>query len=288
MKVIQTTFLGESVTTRSNIFVRFARSQGIADQKKLSNFIKLGRIPSESLKGWLRNAFEYVLLKHGISVCHPLPANTITADRNKEAYKKDLELGYHPRGDCKSEGGCLLLRLFGDLDLPGNLIVPSVYFYPANGGAITKNHSKLFGTIGTGRLELTNDSPRVRHNGHQPYLTTETTIGTTIQAPLKLILRENDESQEIVLLKTLEFLHKKLTGDNYEFKFMLAGKRTRGYGRAALVFLNESGNYVTKSRNVLGIKNDEAEIINKKFKKIIRDERDLFPIKKSDDSKEDK
>ena len=67
---------------------------------------------------------------------------------------------------------------------------------------------------------------------------------------------------------------------------MLAGKRTRGYGRAVLVFLNESGNYVTKSRNCLGIKNDEAEAINQKFKKIIREERELFPIKKNDNSKE--
>ena len=63
MKVLNCTFLGESITTRNDMFVRFAKSQGIEDQKKLSNFVKLGRIPSESLRGWLRNGMEHILLE---------------------------------------------------------------------------------------------------------------------------------------------------------------------------------------------------------------------------------
>ena len=282
MQVIHTTFLAESITTRSNIFVKFGKSQGIEDQKTLSSFTKLGRVNSESIKGWLRYNLEQMLLEYGVSPCHCLPRNVMTAERNKIAYEKDLALGYHERASCVDKGKCLVLKLYGTLDMPGNLIIPSCYYYPANNGAITKNHNKLFGSIGIGRTEIVNSSPRVRHNGHQPYLTTEKIVGTAIQAPLKLILRKKDEKQHVLLIKLLEYIHGKLTGDNYSFENMLGGGRTNGHGRCVLVFLNESGNYITKNRNVLGMKKEKAEEINKKFKEIIKEEREKFPIKKRD------
>ena len=270
-------FIADAITNRSDIFVRFGPSQGIEDQKKLSNFVKLGRISGETIRGWIRNAMEHLLLEHGISICHPLPENTITADRNKEAYKKDLKLGYHPRNECKEDGGCLILKLFGDLNLPGNLMVRHVYFYPtSNGGTITKNHQKIFRNVGTGRLELTKSSPRVRHNGYQPYMTSEITTGSMIEAPFQLILHEDDEDQYAVLMRTLEFLFEKINND--EFKYLLGGKRNCGYGRAVAVFLNESGNYITKGRNNLGQKKEEAEIIQEKFKDIVKEEKKKFPI----------
>lgn len=281
MQIIKTFFLAEQVTTRSNIYVKFSQSQGIANQKKMSNYVKLGRIPSESIRGWIRNAMEHLLLENGVSICHPLPENTITAERNKPLYKEDLNLGYHPRGDCAKMSGCIIYHMFGDLDKPGNLMTPAVFFYPTSGdGTITKDHNKIFNSIGGGRLEISNNSPRVRNNSHQPYMTTETVIGTAIKAPFNLILRQDDEFQKILVLKTLEYLYEKNT--NFDFPFMLGGKRILGYGRAVAVFVNEKENFLTQNRNCIGIKKEEAELINEKFEKYIELERQKFPINKED------
>jgi len=259
------------------MFVRYNRSQGIEDQKKLSNFVKLGRIPSESIRGWIRHGMEKLLLKLGVSVCHPLPSNTMTSDRNKEVFANDLTLHYHARGECKEKGGCIIYNMFGDLNKPGNLIVPSGYFYPTSNGisTITNEHQKIFGSIGTGRLEISRNSPRARKDTHIPFMSSETQVGTMIKAPYTLILRKNDNEQEALLIKTLEFLHENAT--NYNFDHLLGGKRTTGYGRVVIVKLNKSGNYLTKGRNTIGINLDEAAEINKTFNALIEKEYLKFP-----------
>ena len=274
---LQFAFYGESISTGTDIFVRYNRSQGIEDQKKLSNYVKLGRIPAESIKGWIRHAMEKLLLSLGISVCHPLPSNTMTSDRNKEVYKNDMKLHYHARGECADKDGCIIYNIFGDLQKPGNLIVPSAYFYPTTNGnsILTSEHQKLFGNVGTGRLEISRSSPRARNETHIPFMSTETQVGTMIKAPFTLILREDNEDHETLLLKTLEFLLEQATTHNFDH--LLGGKRTTGYGRAAIVKLNKSGNYLTKGRNALGIKLDEVEELNKKFDVLVEKEYKKFP-----------
>jgi hypothetical protein len=184
-------------------------------------------------------------------------------------------MGYHPRGACKNEGGCIIYNLFGDLDKPGNLIVPSAYFYPANSSYL-KNHEKIFGSIGTGRLEIIRNSPRARSNSHTPYMTGETIGGIMIQSPLNLILRDDNEDQRVLILKTLKYLYEKNV--NFDFPYLLGGNRGNGYGRAVLVVLNNSGNYLTRNRNILGIKDEEAKEIDAKFVELICQLKEKFPI----------
>ncbi|MHA1650101.1 MAG: hypothetical protein ACTSYB_07890 [Candidatus Helarchaeota archaeon] len=202
---------------------------------------------------------EKLLLQHGVSVCHPLSTISITADRNKDYFKNDLALGYHPRGECKAEGGCPIYRLFGDLDCAGNLMVSSVYFYPttSGNGTITKNINKLFAGVGSGRLEVINNSPRCRSRSHQVYLTVEHLAGVMIEAPFKLILRNPDRDQEVLLLKTLEFL--KIKVQQNEFDFMLGGMRTAGYGKGAILPIKPKK--ARKSRNKSLISGEDTEVV---------------------------
>ena len=132
MKKLRLLFICDEVTTRSDIFVRFNNSKGIEDQRKLSNYTKLGRIPATSIRGWIRHSMESLLIENGISVCHPLNEISVTADKTKAEYQNDLQKGYHSRGSCKKSGGCLLYNLFGDLNNISKIIIPSVYFYPAH------------------------------------------------------------------------------------------------------------------------------------------------------------
>ena len=258
MKVINTVFLAESVTTRSNLLVMITHPKNESERKKQAPFSKLGRIGGQTLRGWLRHAMEKLLLQNGISVCHPLSTISITADRNKDYFKNDLALGYHPRGSCQSEGGCPIYRMFGDLDCVGNLMVSSVYFYPttSGNGTITKNINKLFNGVGSGRLEVINNSPRCRSQSHQVYLTVEHLAGVMIEAPLKLILRNPEREQEVLLLKTLEFL--KIKVQQNEFDFLIGGMRTAGYGKGAILPIKPKKTRKPRNKSLLAEKDTDV------------------------------
>ena len=145
-KVFDLVFLCEAVVTRNNLLVMIPQPKSAAARKKMSPYAKLGRISGHTVRGWLRHAAEKLLIEHGVSVCHPLSRMSVTNKRNKGYFKKDLALGYHERGGCKDQGGCLIYNLFGDLDKLGNLMVQSVYFFPttSGSGAATKNINKFF------------------------------------------------------------------------------------------------------------------------------------------------
>lgn len=257
MKVVETVFLAEAVTTRANHLVMVTNPKSEADRKKMSPFAKIGRIGGQTIRGWVRHAMEKLLLSHGISVCHPLSTLSVTADRNKEYFARDVALGYHPRGACKEEGGCILRQMFGDLDEPGNLITQSVNFYPttSGNGTATKNINKLFGCVGSGRVDMVLNSPRCRSQTHQVYMAIENFTGVMIEAPLKLILRTADKDQETILLKTLEFL--KIQVQNNEFDFLLGGMRTAGYGKAAVLPLKPKKSKKSKNLTLIPVEDSE-------------------------------
>jgi len=60
--------------------------------------------------------------------------------------------------------------------------------------------------------------------------------------------------------------------------FMLGGKCNVGNGLAFIVVTNEKDSYIIKGRNILGIDTKEFDVINKKFLKIIEEEKKKFPI----------
>ncbi|MHA1269822.1 MAG: RAMP superfamily CRISPR-associated protein [Candidatus Helarchaeota archaeon] len=274
MKKLNLYFISESISTSTDIYARFNSSKGIQDQKIISSFVKLGRLPSSSIRGWIRHAMEKLLLKHGISICHPLPENVMTAKTNQKRLEADLKLGYHPRASCIKQGGCILYKIFGDLNVPSTLIIPSIYFYPAKNSQF-KNHQKIF-NIGNGRIELERNSPRARIDGVGTYMTSESPVGIYIESPFTVILRDGCEAYEPILLKTFEFLSEKVL--NWEYEFLLGGKRSFGFGRAVIVSLSEKGNFLTKNRNSIGIPIEKSKEIDEKFFELIKKEKEKFPI----------
>lgn len=234
-KVIPTVLVCESFTNRSNVLVMINQAKSERDRRLTSPYAKIGRISGQTIRGWIRHSMEKLFISNGVSVCHPISQISATNKRNKEYFKADLALGYHSRGECAGNEGCLLYQMFGDLDKPGNLIVPSVYFFPTTtgDGTATTEVNRIFGTIGGGRIELTHCSPRARTNSHQTYMSMETIVGVMIKAPLNLILIDDNRDHEIALLKTLQFL--KEMNQEYVYDFLLGGMRGQGYGRAALL-----------------------------------------------------
>jgi len=302
-KIIQAVLLCESFTNRSNVLVMFNHAKNELERKHISPFAKIGRISGQSLRGWLRHAIEKLLLQHGVSVCHPLAQMSVTSDRNKKYYtEEDLTLGYHPRGSCADEGGCLVYQMFGDLDAPGNLVTPSVYFYPTTtgDGTATKEINKVFGTIGGGRIEITHCSPRARKNTHQTYMAIESAAGVMIKAPIHLILKGGNKDHEVVLLKALEFLKTMVQG--YEFDFLLGGMRDQGYGRAAILPMvpkkkksrsktlvpeEEDANENNGSLTIqFKLKNTDATKLDADFLAIVEKEKTRFPVEKKVEKKQ--
>ena len=310
MKTIETVFLAESVTTRSNYLVMITNAKNEADRKKQSPFTKIGRVGGQTIKGWVRHAMTKLLISKGISACHPLSRMSVTADRNKAAFEKDLAVGYHPRGECQAQGGCLVYQMFGDLDRPANLMIKSVYFYPSisGNGSATADLNKAFASVGSGRLEVINSSPRCQTETHQVFMTIEHVTGVAIEAPLKLTLRTPNPDQEVVLLKTLEFLNTMV--QNEDFDFLLGGMRTQGYGRAKVLPLKPKKAQKTRARgknaSLVAAENEppesenaedegngektgykiqfsptkeQTEELEEKFAKIVAKELEKFPIK---------
>jgi hypothetical protein len=304
MKVIDYEFLGESVTTRSNNLVLITHAKNEMDRKKQSPFAKLGRIGGQTLRGWLRHAIEQLFLQNGVSVCHPLNTISVTADRTRPYFQDDVAAGYHSRGDCKAAGGCPIYNLFGDLEQPGNLMVQSVYFFPTTSGdgTVTKNVNKVFASMGSGRVEVINNSPRCRTKTHLVFMTVEHLAGVMIEAPFKLILRQPNPSQEIIIAKGLEFLTKMV--QEYQFDFMLGGMRSAGYGRAAVLPVEpkkakkrskngasdeavedqgDAGDEEAKGYKIqFSMKKEDAENLEKEFQQLVALERTKFPIVKEE------
>jgi hypothetical protein len=278
--------LCESVNTKSNTYVHYGNSQGTNDQRSISPYVKLGRINPEAIRGWLRHGMEKLLLGLGISVCHPLADNSIVSKRNKELYPRDLELGYHPRDSCKDDSFCVVARLFGGLDRPGNLCTPAAYYYPASNASMFSNLNKAFGSIGTGYQQVSYGNARVRHNSTEAYIITETITGCMIEVPYNFMLREANDMQRAVLLKSLEYLQEKNQAG--EFAFMIGGKRNLNVGRMMVVFVNDKGKYLTQDRNCIGLPEEEASKIDEIFAKFVEAERERFPISYANNNNDNK
>lgn len=92
-----------------------------------------GIIPAFSLSGWLRHGMERVVQDLGGTACHPGEKNA--SFRRDGVYDRDLEAGYHPKGDCTEEwgleDGCVVFDLFGGFgNRPGKVMRRPIQFSP--------------------------------------------------------------------------------------------------------------------------------------------------------------
>jgi hypothetical protein len=94
-----------------------------------------GIIPPFSLSGWLRHGMEALVQERGGTACHPGEANANFM--KDDVYERDLDSGYHPKGDClpRSDAdaaeGCVVLDLFGGFErMPGKFMRRPIQFAP--------------------------------------------------------------------------------------------------------------------------------------------------------------
>jgi hypothetical protein len=118
--------IGDSILTD-----RHHASNGNYDPTDPQNQIG-GIIPAFSLSGWLRHGMEKVVQEHGGTACHPGEANANF--RKDGVYSRDLNAGYHPKGDCLDDDdgiGCVILDLFGGFsNRPGKVMRRPIKFSP--------------------------------------------------------------------------------------------------------------------------------------------------------------
>jgi len=91
-----------------------------------------GIIPAFSLSGWLRHGMESVVQQRGGTACHPGESNANF--RKDDVYSRDLDAGYHPKGDClddETDSGCVIHDLFGGFgNQPGKMMRRPIKFSP--------------------------------------------------------------------------------------------------------------------------------------------------------------
>lgn len=90
-----------------------------------------GIIPSFSLSGWLRHGMEVVCQERGATVCHPGEANANFM--KDDVYERDLDSGYHPKGECVEEhdAECIIHDLYGGFGgIPGKFMRRPIQFSP--------------------------------------------------------------------------------------------------------------------------------------------------------------
>ncbi len=90
-----------------------------------------GIIPVFSLLGGPRHGMESVAQQRGITACHPGESNGNF--RKDDLYSGDLDVGYHPKGDClndETDTGCVIHDLFSGARNFGGGIVDCTLINP--------------------------------------------------------------------------------------------------------------------------------------------------------------
>ena len=96
-----------------------------------------GIIPAFPLSGWLRHGMEAVVQDYGGTACHPGEASSNFMKQG--VYERDLDSGYHEKGECTTnpaeDAGCVVFDLFGGFDdIPGKVMRRPIKFNPIRAG----------------------------------------------------------------------------------------------------------------------------------------------------------
>lgn len=186
-----------------------------------------GIIPPFSLSGWLRHGIESVVQENGGTACHPGEAN---ANFMKEdVYKRDLESGYHPKGEClpaedaTSDEGCVVLDLFGGFArMPGKFMRRPIQFSPNRSGIdYTRGQAE-----GHYRQINRNIVSRNEEDAREPLRNTTYDAVANLDGSWHLSLREQKPEFYALIHAAMEFLD----DNNTQFMHQLGGSRNFGAG----------------------------------------------------------
>ena len=183
-----------------------------------------GIIPAFSLSGWLRHGVEKVVQDRGSTACHPGEAN---ANFRKDGiYNRDLDGGYHPKGDClESEDGCgcVILDLFGGFgNRPGKVMRRPIKFSPVRSSVdYTRGQAE-----GHYRRLNRNIVSRNENDGREPLRNTELDAVGNLDGCWHLSFRETKPEFIALLAEAIEYLDAHQT----DFMHQLGGARNFGGG----------------------------------------------------------
>jgi len=217
---IQTDLLvvGDSIITD-----RHHSSNGNYDDDDPQNQIG-GVIPAFSLSGWLRHGMEKVVQEYGTTACHPGEANANF--RKDGVYNRDLESGYHPKGNCledDSGNGCVILDLFGGFgNRPGKVMRRPIQFSPVRSSVdYTRGEAE-----GHYRRLNRNIVSRNEEDNREPLRNTGLDAVANLDGAWHLSFREAQPEFIALLAEAIDYLD----AHNTDFMHQLGGARNFGGG----------------------------------------------------------
>ena len=182
-----------------------------------------GIIPAFPLSGWLRHGMESVLQQHDTTACHPGEANANFKREN--IYERDLDAGYHEKGDCldSTENGCLVFDLFGGFEnRPGKFMRRPIQFSPVRSSVdYTRGQAE-----GHYRRLNRNVVSRNAEDNRQPLRNTELDAIANLDGSWQLTFRELKPAFLGLLAEATEYLDTHQT----DFSHQLGGARNFGAG----------------------------------------------------------
>ncbi|WP_160135660.1 hypothetical protein [Halococcus salsus] len=183
-----------------------------------------GIIPAFSLSGWLRHGMEKAIQERGGTACHPGEANANF--RKDDVYARDLDAGYHPKGDCldnDGDGGCVILDLFGGFEnRPGKVMRRPIQFSPVRSSVeYTRGQAE-----GHYRRLNRNVVSRNPEDGREPLRNVELDAVANLDGAWHLSFRETKPEFFALLAEGIEYLNEHQT----DFMHQLGGARNFGGG----------------------------------------------------------
>ncbi|MFC5973403.1 hypothetical protein ACFPYI_18900 [Halomarina salina] len=183
-----------------------------------------GIIPAFSPSGWLRHGMEKAVHERDGTVCHPGEANANF--RKDGVYNRDLDAGYHPKGDClEDEGGdgCVIHDLFGGFgNRPGKVMRRPIRFSPIRSSVdYTRGQAE-----GHYRRLNRNIVSRNREDNREPLRNTEVDAVANLDGAWHLSFREAKPEFIALLAAGIDYLDAHQT----DFMHQLGGARNFGGG----------------------------------------------------------
>ncbi len=182
-----------------------------------------GIIPAFSLSGWLRHGMEKVVQEREGTACHPGESNANF--RKDDVYSRDIEAGYHPKGDCVEDGneGCVIHDLFGGFgNQPGKIMRRPIKFSPVRSSVdYTRGQAE-----GHYRRINRNVVSRNQEDNREPLRNAELDAVGNLDGSWHLSYREVKPEFVALLAEAIEFLDAHKT----DFMHQLGGARNFGGG----------------------------------------------------------
>jgi CRISPR/Cas system CSM-associated protein Csm3 (group 7 of RAMP superfamily) len=218
--------VGDSIMTD-----RHHASNGNYEDNHPQNQIS-GIIPAFSLSGWLRHGMEKVVQERGSTACHPGEPNANF--RKEDVYARDLDTGYHPKGDCLEDNdkdGCVIHDLFGGFgNQPGKVMRRPIKFSPVRSSVdYTRGQAE-----GHYRRLNRNVVSRNQEDNREPLRNTEVDAVANLDGAWHLSFREPKSEFIALLAEAIDFLDLHQT----DFMHQLGGARNFGGGIVDCTLLN--------------------------------------------------